>query len=66
MNLRTHTIEQVADFVTIHAALPPDVLKWTVATARKEGHKDVSQVICRALEFLKHRSTESRASLRRR
>ena len=44
------SIEEVGGFVTIHVALPPKILKSVVKAAREEGHKDVSLVICRALE----------------
>jgi hypothetical protein len=44
------TIEEVGGFVTIHVALPPQILKKVVKAARQEGHRDVSLVICRALE----------------
>lgn len=50
------TIEQIGGFVTVHASLPPDVLRWTVAMARREGHKDVSLVIIRALKSLKEQA----------
>jgi hypothetical protein len=46
------TIEEIGGFVTVHVALPPPILKWVVTVARREGHKDISQVIRRSLEAL--------------
>jgi hypothetical protein len=51
-NKNKFTIEQIGGFVTIHVALPPKLLKWVVTAARKEGHRDVSLVVRRALERL--------------
>lgn len=51
------TIEQICGYVTVHVALPPDVLKWVVAAAKRGGHKDVSLVIQRALARLKEDGT---------
>lgn len=57
---RGPTIEQVGGFVTVHAALPPNILKWTVRLARKEGHKDISLVIQRGLEVLRRQRSPRR------
>jgi hypothetical protein len=44
------SIEEVSGTVTIHVALPPDVLKSVVKAAKREGHRDISLVICRAIK----------------
>jgi hypothetical protein len=49
------TIEEVGGFVVVHAALPPDLLKWAVKRAKDEGHKDVSQVMQRGIDCLRER-----------
>ena len=55
MKSRKPTIEQEGGFVVVHAALPPDLLKWAVKRAKDEGHKDVSQVMQRGIDCLRER-----------
>lgn len=47
---KSPAIEEVAGFVTVHVALPGEILKSIVKTAKEEGHRDISLVIRRALE----------------
>jgi hypothetical protein len=44
------SIEEVSGTVTIHVTLPPNVLKSVVKAAKREGHRDISLVICRAIK----------------
>jgi len=57
---RGPTIEEIGGFVTVHVALPPHILKWAVAVARREGHKDISLVIRRCLESVQRQRSPRR------
>ena len=52
---RKPTIQDIGGFVVVHAALPPDLLRWAVKRARDEGHKDVSTILRRGVDCLRAR-----------
>lgn len=52
---RKPTIEQIGGFVTVHAALPPQAMKYAVKRAKREGHKDLSAVLRAGLDCLRER-----------
>jgi hypothetical protein len=52
---RKQSIQDESGFVVVHAALPPKLLKWTVKRAKDEGHRDISQVLRRGIDCLRHR-----------
>lgn len=55
---RKRTIEDEAGFVTIHVALPPQLLKAAVKRAKSEAHGDLSAVVRNAIDCLmaKHKA----------
>jgi hypothetical protein len=56
------TIEQVGGFVTVHAALPPKLLKWAAKRADEQGHKDLSLVVRDGIDCLIERHKADSAS----
>lgn len=46
------TIEEIGGFVTIHASLPPKLLRWAAKRAREQGHKDISLVMRDGIDCL--------------
>ena len=55
---RKPTIEQVGGFVTVHAALPPKLLRWAAKRADEQGHKDLSLVVRDGIDCLIQRHKE--------
>lgn len=52
------TIEEIGSFVTVHAALPPKLLKWAAKRADEQGHKDLSRVVQDGIDCLIERHKE--------
>lgn len=52
---RKPTIEQVGGFVTVHAALPPKLLRWAAKRAKEQGHKDLSAVMRDGIDCLREK-----------
>ena len=49
------TIQDEGGFVTVHAALPPSLMKWAVKRAKDEGHKDLSAILRRGIDCLREK-----------
>lgn len=59
---RKPSLEQVGGFVTVHAALPPKLLKWAAKRADEQGHKDLSRVVQDGIDCLIQRHKEHSSS----
>lgn len=61
--MKGKSIQDIGGFVTVHVALPPELLNWVIKRAKHEGHTDLSAIMRQAVDGLmaKHKAESASA-----